>query len=301
MFGSLIVQGRRVSGNPRHFNLEEKTLSYRILMGTLCAAGMVGLTSLAQASPITLNFETEDDFVTPLINGQIIDAAFDANDLEFGNLVTISSTNIGSDGHLGVTVFDSDASDQLPNTQDPDLLVGLGNILILQNDDSPNTANDTPEGLRYTFPNDEASINDRGSIRFDFVGTVLPESIDLVDVNGGVNMVVTLTDAFGLTRTYNVPQKWTTDVTKAPQGYQTLFLTTLNPQPSEANAIGGDATAIEDPGFLINQVVTMDVAIGGSSPSGGIDNLVFTQTDLIPEPASFAMLGVGGLLMIRRK
>ena len=250
----------------------------------------------SQASAITLDFETEDDFVTPLINGQIVDPAFDGADLEFGNLVTITSTQIGSGGHLGVTVFDSDAADQLPNTQDDDLLVNQGNILILQNDDSPNTANDTPEGLRYTFPNDEATFNDRGSILFTFLTPSEMTSINLVDVNGGVNMIVTLTDSGGKTRTYDVPQKWTTDPTVSPTGFQTLFLNTLANQPSEPNATGGDATASEDLGFNPLSVVTLDVAIVGSSPSGGIDNLVF-----VPEPASLALLTLAGLALARRR
>ncbi len=260
------------------------------------AAALILSITTGQASAILLDFETEDDFVTPLINGQIIDAAFDGADLEFGNIVTISSTQIGPGGHLGVTVFDSDAADQLPNTQDPDLLVELGNILILQNDDSPNTANDTPEGLRYTFPNDEATYNDRGSILFTFNNPSEMTSIDLVDVNGGVNMVVTLTDTNSKTRTYNVPSMWTTDPTVSPTGYQTLLLNTLADQPAEPNAAGGDATATEDLGFGPAAVVTLDIAIVGNSPSGGIDNLVF-----IPEPSSLALLSLAGLALLRRR
>lgn len=41
------------------------------------------------AAPVLLDFETEDDFITPLINGQIVDPLFDAVDLEFGNLVEL--------------------------------------------------------------------------------------------------------------------------------------------------------------------------------------------------------------------
>ena len=61
-----------------------------------------------------------------------------------------------------MTVFDSD----LPggSTADPDLAVGTGNILILQNDsDSART------GDFYDNPNDEASLDDNGSIVFDFL------------------------------------------------------------------------------------------------------------------------------------
>ncbi len=93
------------------------------------------------AAALLFDFETEDDFVTAMQNGQIVDAAFDADPTpEYTSIFTITSRLIGTGGgHLGVTVFDSDSADQLPGTQDPDLLVELGNILILQNDDSPGT------------------------------------------------------------------------------------------------------------------------------------------------------------------
>lgn len=261
----------------------------------LCVAVVAALAGRADA--ILLDFETEDDFATALINGQSVDPAFDNADLEFGNLVNVSSTQIGGgSGHLGVAVFDSD--DDGPNASggDQDLIVNLGNILILQNDESPATANDTPEGLRYTTPNDEASFDDRGSILFTFLSPSELTSIDLVDINGGVEVTVTLTDTNNKTRVYDVPQQWTTDPTVSPTGFQTLLLNTLANQPSEPNATGGDATASEDLGFDPTQVVTLDVLFGGPSPSGGLDNLEF-----IPEPSSFALLALGGLGLIRRR
>ncbi len=263
---------------------------------------LAGLSSALVASAshaVVLDFEFEDDFVTPLVNGQIIDPFFDAVDLEFGNLVSISSRTIGSDGHLGVTVFDSDAADQLPNTQDPDLLVNRGNILILQNDGSSATSNGV-NGLQYDFPNDEKDFNDRGAIVFDFLNPVELLSIDMVDINGSAGATLTLTDADNRTRTYTVPEQWTTDVTNDPVGWQTLDLTTLLPQASEPNAAGGDATAVEDAGFDPLQVVKLDVAMTGSgrhpSPSGAIDTLVF-----VPEPGSAVLAGLGLLTLAGRR
>lgn len=264
---------------------------------TLSAALVVLAIATGQAEAILLDFETEDDFSTALINGQSVDPAFDGADPEFGNLVNISSTLIGSgSGHLGVAVFDSNNPGPNVGGGDPDLLVNLGNILILQNDDSPASFNDPTYGKTYSTPNDEASFDDRGSILFTFLTPSEMTSIDLVDINGGVEVTVTLTDVNNKTRTYDVPQQWTTDPTVSPTGYQTLLLNTLANQPSEPNASGGDATASEQAGFDPTQVKFLDVAFGGPSPSGGLDNLEF-----IPEPSSLALLAFGGLGLIRRR
>lgn len=263
------------------------------------AAGVCVCSVVASsASAVVIDFETEDDFVTSLINGQIVDAAFDGADLEFGNLITISSSRVNPlpDGNLGATIFDSDPADQLPGTQDPDLLIGTGNILILQNDESPATTLDATHGLLYDFPNDEDDGADRGSLLINFLSPVEPRSVDLIDVNGGVEFDVILTDVNNLTRTYSAGPRWTTDVTVNPSGFKTLDLTTLADQPGEPLAIGGPATAVEDAGYDPFSVVSLEVAIGGSRPSGGIDNLVF-----VPEPATAALAGFGVIAMLRRR
>lgn len=252
-----------------------KKLIFSAAMSALMIAG-----GTAIAGPIvTYDFETEDDQVTPLAHGQIVDPAFDAIGFnEFGTIFNVSSTQDGSDGHLGVTVFDSDLS----GTLDPDLEVGTGNILILQNDSHSSRTGDF-----YDNPNDEANLDDNGSIVFDFLFPLGPKSIDIVDANGGFGATLTLTDDNSLTRTYSIPEMWTTDVTTALNGFQTLDLTTLAPQASEPNAAGGDATAVQDAGFDQSMVVKLRMAFHGSggsgaTTSGGIDNLVLE----IPEPAT---------------
>ncbi len=260
------------------------------------SAGAALLVGASAANAVVIDFETEDDFVTPLINGQIVDAAYDAVDTEFGNLITVSSTRANALGNLGATIFDSDAADQLPNTQDPDLLVGTGNILILQNDESPATSVDATYGLVYDFPNDEDDGADRGSLVITFLTPSELRSVDLVDVNGGVEFDVILTDVNNLTRTYSAGPKWTTDVTVNPTGYKTLDLTTLADQPGEPLATGGPATAVEDAGYDPFNVVSLEVVIGGSRPSGGIDNIVF-----VPEPATAALAGLATVLVAGRR
>lgn len=254
------------------------------LIFTIVISALTIVGSSALAGPIvTYDFDTEDDLVTPLAHGQIVDPAFDAPGFsEFGNIFNVSSTQDGSDGHLGVTVFDSD----LAGTLDPDLEVGRGNILILQNDSHSSRTGDF-----YDNPNDEASLDDNGSIVFDFNFPVGPKSIDIVDGNGGFGATLTLTDSNNLTRTYTIPEKWTTDVTQALNGFQALDLTTLLPQASEPNAVGGDATAVEDAGFDETMVLQLRMAFTGSggsgaTTSGGIDNLVIE----IPEPATSLLL-----------
>jgi hypothetical protein len=258
--------------------------------------------SSARAAAIyTIDFEVEDDFATPLVHGQSVYSTARPNNvnpavpfstdskLEYGRLIGISSTNLGSDGHLGPAIFDSDT----PGGE-ADLLVGLGNILMLQRDENPGTTLHATQGLVFNNPNDEATPDDTGSIVIDFlVSPVHPISIDLIDVDVGVNMVVRLTDRLGLTRTYDVPTNWTTDVTDAPNGYQTLSLETLMNQMAEPNATGSDATAMQDPGFNDRDVARLEVRILGALPSGAIDNLVFS----VPEPGSLLLGALGALAL----
>ncbi len=263
---------------------------------------VAALTSLLLAGPagaITLDFSTEDDFATALINGQIVDPAFDGADLEFGNLVNISSIQLGSGGHLGVTVFDSTPGGPNAAGGDPDLLVDTGNILILQNDEFSATSVDGSVGLIYNTPDDEKDFIDRGAIVFDFLSPVFMGSIDIIDANGGFLADVILFDSGGDTRTYNVPAMWTFDINTCGaacppgQGYDTLDLTTLLPQVGEAGAI---ATAAQDLGFTPTDVVRMEVHLIGNPSSGGIDNVVFT-----PEPSTGLLLSAAllGLLAWR--
>jgi hypothetical protein len=263
----------------------------------------------------TIDFETEDDFVTPLVDGQSIystprpnraasPAVAYSNDtvLEFGNLFNISSTVIGGGaGHLGPAIFNSNMAPAA--TQDDDLLVDLGNVLLLHRTEGPNHSFDPTHGLVFTNPNDEADFNDRGSIVFDFlVPLVKPTSIDLVDIDNNVEIVVVLTDDAGRERTYLVPEHWTTDINLNPagQGYRTLDLQTLLAQAAEPLAGGGPATASQDLGYNGSHVVRMEFQFVGSSPSGALDNLIF---QVIPEPntAMLSLAAVGCALVGRRR
>ena len=61
--------------------------------------------------PITIDWETEDDFTTPLINGQSIGTLSGLPGetvFEFGDLINVSSTSVYFKAHLGPAIFDSD-------------------------------------------------------------------------------------------------------------------------------------------------------------------------------------------------
>ena len=258
------------------------------------------------AQMYNVNFETEDDFATPLVQGQSVyssprpdnvnpSVAFSTDThLEFGRLINISSTNLGSDGHLGPAIFDSDPSDAPPGSNlDDDLRVGLGNVLILHRDEGPNTSLDPTYGLRFNNPNDEATPDDIGSIIIDFlIANARPMSIDLVDIDNMVIVNAILTDDLGKTRTYKIPSNWTTDIDDdGPNGFNTLNLETLLNQPAEPNASGGDATAMQDLGFNSARVARLEVQFLGERTSGAIDNLVFA----VPEPSAMSAVVFAGM------
>jgi len=215
---------------------------------------------------IVLDFDTEDDFETPLANGQDV-----ASPAEFGRLVSISS----SGPNAGAAIFDSTPGGPNDPSQDLDLLVGRGNVLILQT--NANTTQTVP-GI-FDRPNDDS---DGGTLAFQFATPVAPHRLDLVDIDSGANepSLVILTDQTGRTRTYFVPQGWTGDrLVDGTAGVRTLELTTLAPQPGFL----GPATAQETPGFAPDRVRRIEVRLGGS---GAVDALSWC-----PSSAGIALRG----------
>lgn len=231
------------------------------------------------AFPAMVSGQTLIDFSldgggSPLVNGQRLTG------LEFSPEFTMSFGG----SNQGGAIFDT--SNPGPNVggPDPDLLVSLGNALILQSNDSPSIT-----GGIFDTPNDSAR-ND-GLMRFDFASPVELLDVTLIDVNGGNAILVTLFDGQGRTRQYDVPQKWTNDISVAGgNGYGVLDLTTLLDQVAETAVV---ATASESAGFDSTDVVALTFDYEGS---GAIDNLRF-----VPAPGSVALLLVGALAARRRR
>jgi hypothetical protein len=224
----------------------------------------VDIEYVATPTVYALDFETEDDFSTALVNGQDL-----SSPPEFGRLISLSSRQAGSGPlHKGPAIFDTDPAGPNAASSDPDLLVGLGNALILQE----NGGQTTP-GI-FTLPDDAAN---GGTIvvdftGFDFIEKVEPRKIDVIDVDAnGAGLKISLFDVLGRQRIYYMPPGWTEDLAAdgAP-GYRTLDLTSLVPQPGYQSI----SSVVNPPDFLAGEVVFMEIALGGS---GAVDNLVFAR------------------------
>lgn len=222
-------------------------------------AGSLGVDNFIACIPcVSIDFETEDDGMTALANGQDL-----STPPEFGLELSISSFG----PNLGAAIFDSTpASGGGPNDPGPDrdLCVGLSNILILQNSTAPTQ---TTPGF-FDVPNDD---QDGGTIVLDFPGPVNAHRIDVIDFDeedvDGIQIV--LMDQSGDTRTYTVPGGFTEDLLNdGPPGFRTLDLTTLASQPGFL----ASATAVEDAGFDANDVIEIRLEFGGP---GAVDNLCF--------------------------
>ena len=202
---------------------------------------------------LALDFATEDDFATVLVNGQDVQPG-----AEFGRMVTVSGLSATG---LDAAVFDSTPGGPNTGGQDPDLLVDLGNVLILQR-----VPTQTVPGV-FDYPNDDPN---GGELSFDFPGAgVELVSIDLIDIDDipAQETTLILTDRDGRSRTYLVPRGWTEDVlVDGPPGFGTLSLASLEPQPGFRST----ATAFEDPGFDPRAVRSLSVRLMGS---GAVDNL----------------------------
>ncbi len=229
----------------------------------LCTGGFVGSTN----ANVIFDFE---GFANGLELGTRASAI-----QPYASFLTLSAFSDGSPS-LGAAIFDSSPVGPNAGSLDQDLLVGLGNILILQNHNFPTQ---TIPGI-YDTPNDEAA---GGTIVFDFLNPLKMLSIDLIDIDGNGPVDLFLLDGSGRTRTYNVGPSWTRDIFhQGPAGFDTLDLTSLAAQVGEG---GGTATAFEDLLFDPLDVVRLTVVHSGSA---GIDNLV-----VIPAPPALAMLALG--------
>lgn len=246
---------------------------------------------IVYASPPTLfelDFETEDDSTTPLVNGQDL-----STPPEFGELVSLSARQpVSGAQHKGPAIFDSDPAGPNAGSSDPDLLVGLGNSVILQEN-----AGQIIPGI-FTFPDDAAN---GGTLVFDFSGftfieKVEPRSLDLIDVDtAGTGVKVTLFDVLGRERIYSVPPRWTEDIAvNGPPGYRTLDLTSLLPQPGYQSIAG----VKNPPDYLPGEVVRMEIALGGS---GAIDNLVFARESDPSAPLNGVRTPGGATAPVRKR
>jgi Tol biopolymer transport system component len=187
------------------------------------------------------------DFEDDLVNGQAI-----SPQTQLENGITISSAG-GT--HLGPAIFDSSPLGPNAGGDDPDLLVGLGNILILQSADQPSQ---TVPGI-FDTPDDDAG---GGTVIFEFPAAVELSSIDLIDVDNAAIQVM-LIDVTGRARAYTVPAGWTRDLAASgPKGFDTLDLTTLADQTGEG---GATATVSEDPSFDPTGVLMLEIEFSGSA------------------------------------
>ncbi len=242
------------------------------VLATACSLSLGGAVT-------TLNFDTEDDFLTPLLNGQAI-----SSPTTFGALVNINAFGANN---LGAAIFDTSFAGPNLGGQDPDLLVGLGNALILQSPDSPVQ---TVPGI-FDAPNDALG---GGTFVFDFINAVEMRSVKLLDVDGGNEVIVTMIDLEGAMRVYDVPASWSFDIdAQGPNGYDTLDMTTLAGQIGEG---GATATATEDEGFDATRVTSVTFEFSGS---GGLDDVSFV---VIPTPGAATLLALaGGATLTRRR
>ena len=206
-----------------------------------------------------LDFET-DDAGNSMAHGTKVDTEYDGGP---SFPVTVTGT-VKFSGLNTAAILNSTTG---PALVDPDLLVGKGNILILQTD--ANLTECPPGSGIYCSHNDDEN---GGTLSFAFNVLVTPASIVLVDIDAtDATSTVVLTDVNGKTRTFTVLANWTGDlVENGPPGYKTLDLTTLANQPGFASTV----TTTEQAGFDGTAVVQIDVNFGGS---GAIDDLQWCQ------------------------
>ena len=207
---------------------------------------------------VTLDFGTEDDFLTPIGDGQTL-----TTPPEFGVMVSVAGTG----SNLGLTAFDSTPGGPNSGTIDPDMLIGKGNILMLQDNAQPTQ---TVSGF-FDTPIDDPN---GGNIVFNFTLPSSPRGVALIDIDPEPNQgcSVILTDGNGKTRTYAVQPGWTGSFHSVP-GWKRLDLTTLSNQVGNAPGFR-QATVSQMTDYDQDNVVRMVVHLTGY---GAIDDLEFCQ------------------------
>lgn len=201
---------------------------------------------------VQISFETKDDFTpiytgTTLANGQDLSSPDEFN-VEF--MISDAGPNSGA------AIFDSTPTGPNDPGPDNDLLVGLGNILCLQNN---LFGTQTNLGF-FDTPNDDTN---GGDVFFDFPAPVHCHQIVLIDIDEEevTGATVTLLDSGGKTRVFTCPPSWTEDLLNdGGPGFRQLDLDNLAAQPGFA----ASATAVEDPGFDPDEVIQMTVTFGGA-------------------------------------
>ncbi len=232
-----------------------------------------GMVSIAQAENVTFDF---DDDGAPIVNGQMLESPN-----AFGTVFDIVS--IGP--NLGAAAFDSDPFGPNMNSLDQDLLLDMGNILILQSPDFPGSS-----GSVFEIPND---ANDGGAITFDFSPAgfaVGVESIDVIDLDVG-DVTMTLTDGMGRTRMVTIPSAYTGDITEGAPGVATIDFT--GGAQESPNIAGLFTEVFVEAGFNGSDVVSLLI---DAPQSGAFDNLSF-----VPEPTTGLLLLLGCAAAIRRR
>jgi hypothetical protein len=166
-----------------------------------------------------------------------------------GQGVTISSAG----ANAGAALFDSRVGGPNDPGLDTDLLIGHGNLLLLQDDAHASLSGPGT----FATPVDDPQ---GGDLVFDFAPPIDPRSVLLTDLdpppNAGAS--VTLLDGAGRQRVYAVPPGWTGNY--GVSGFRLLDLGTLAAQPGAGPRF---ATASEDPGFQQADVIRVVVHMTG--------------------------------------
>jgi hypothetical protein len=200
---------------------------------------MVGLAF----SPTLANVDFDPGLIQPASNGSSVTGA------SIGSYAQIRSAGV----NLGATIFDTTVGGANATGAHPQLLVGHGNALVLQDIRFPEQSS----GGSFLSP---SPAPEGGRMIFDFAGRTEPLNMALI---GSSQARVQLVDDEGRERTYLVPAGWSPPLSAA-----TLELWTLAPQ----SGFSAVATASEDPGFRARRVVRLEVQLAGPA---AVDELLF--------------------------